>query len=178
MARWFEFEAAAPGLAAVARERFEASGVVMLGTLRRDGSPRISPVEFAFFDGDFWIGMMWQSRKARDLLRDPRFAVHSSVVSKAGDTGDVKLYGAAVDEPDPARRAAFTDHVFATSGFRPEEPYHAFVLDVREASYVRFGDDAAAVMAGRLAGGTTRVREVQTRDGSFLLGSWKREAES
>ena len=49
----------------------------MLGTLRADGSPRISPCEVDLVDGRLCFGMMWQSHKALDLLRDPRLAVHS-----------------------------------------------------------------------------------------------------
>jgi hypothetical protein len=40
--------------------------------------------------------MMWQSRKALDLLRDPRCVVHSTVTDRAGTEGDVKVYGRAV----------------------------------------------------------------------------------
>ena len=44
MASWGEFEAAEADLAALGRRRLEEPGVVLVGTLRRDGWPRISPV--------------------------------------------------------------------------------------------------------------------------------------
>ena len=44
---WDQFAARAPELAALAQERFEKSGVCLIGTLRRDGSPRISPMTSA-----------------------------------------------------------------------------------------------------------------------------------
>lgn len=43
--RWDEFEQACPEIAGIARERFERDELVMVGTLRKDGSPRVSPNE-------------------------------------------------------------------------------------------------------------------------------------
>ncbi len=39
--------------------------------------------------------MMWQSRKAIDLLRDARLTVVTPRADKDGADGDVKLYGTA-----------------------------------------------------------------------------------
>jgi hypothetical protein len=41
--RWSEFEVACPEIADLARERSEKDQIVLVGTIRRDGSPRISP---------------------------------------------------------------------------------------------------------------------------------------
>ena len=76
---WEEFKRADPELAALGEERIEATGLVLLGTLRKNGFPRISPVEPLLTMGRLYLGMMWQSRKALDLLRDPRCTVHSTV---------------------------------------------------------------------------------------------------
>ena len=43
--RWHEFAAQCPELAELAAARFGADQLVLLGTLRPDGSPRISAVE-------------------------------------------------------------------------------------------------------------------------------------
>jgi hypothetical protein len=45
---WAEFDRAAPELAGYFRERIQADQVILLGTIRKDGSPRISPVESHF----------------------------------------------------------------------------------------------------------------------------------
>src|SRR5207237_6827688 len=90
---WDAFAEEAPELARLGRERFERTGVCLIGTLRADGSPRISPIEPYVVRGELLLGMMWQSRKARDLLRDPRIVVHSAVSNKDGTEGDFKLYG-------------------------------------------------------------------------------------
>ena len=85
--RWSEFATEAPDLAALGRERFARAGIMLVGTIRKDGTPRISPVEHYEVEGHLMLGMMWQSFKARDLLRDPRCLVHSVVTSRAGDRG-------------------------------------------------------------------------------------------
>jgi hypothetical protein len=43
--RWEQFARAAPELAAVARSSFVTTRLALLGTLRSDGFPRISPIE-------------------------------------------------------------------------------------------------------------------------------------
>jgi general stress protein 26 len=144
--RWDEFVAACPDIATLAEERFQRHELVMLGTVRADGSPRISPCEVDFSGGDLYLGMMWRSRKALDLIRDPRVTVHSVTCNKEGTDGDVKLYGRANDVTDPVVRATYREAVRARTGWAPEEPnYHAFALDVQRASYIVFGRDRRAL---------------------------------
>lgn len=76
-----------PELAEIGRRRLEERHVCLIGTLRADGSPRISPVEPYLVAGDLVIGMMAGSRKAADLLRDPRLVVHSTVTRWEADEG-------------------------------------------------------------------------------------------
>jgi hypothetical protein len=90
--------------------------------------------------------MMWQSKKALDLLRDPRLVVHSVPADRLNPEGDVKVYGRAVDEPDPQVRSAFADAIGARIDWRPPEPYHLFSLDVESAAYVVFGEKGHALM--------------------------------
>ena len=90
--------------------------------------------------------MMWRSRKALDLLREPRIVVHSVTSNKDGTDGDVKLYGRIVDEQDPEVRSAFRDAIRTRIDWAPDEPnYHCFSVDVEQAGYIRFGDDKAAL---------------------------------
>jgi hypothetical protein len=137
-----EFAAACPAIAGLARVRFTQDQLVMVGTLRKDGWPRISPCEVDFAAGELFLGMMWQSMKALDLLRDPRLVVHSVTCNKEGTDGDIKLYGRARDIQDPALRPAFQDAIRARIDWAPDEPeYHLFALDVERASYVKFGGE-------------------------------------
>lgn len=143
--RWDAFERACPQIATLARERFATDEVLMLGTVRADGTPRLSPCEIDLAADRILFGMMWRSRKALDLLRDPRLVVHSVPKTRMNPGGDVKLSGLAVDEQDPEVRVRYREAIRARIDWAPDEPgFHLFSLDVREAAYVRFGDDSVA----------------------------------
>jgi hypothetical protein len=140
--RWEEFAAACPELASLGEERLRARELCLLGTLRKNGYPRISPVEPEFVDGELMLGMMWQSPKALDLLRDPRCVVHSVVSSREGTEGDFKLYAEAHDVQEPASRQRYRETIKARIDWEPEEPnYHLFALDVDSAGFVVFGEN-------------------------------------
>ena len=113
MARWAEIAAAEPEFAARVQELFDAHRHKVLATLRRDGSPRVSGIEVAFSDGEVWIGSMPGSRKAADLARDPRLALHCTSDDPPADpttwAGDAKLAGRAVVVDDPQRLKSMSD---------------------------------------------------------------------
>ncbi|GAB3343739.1 pyridoxamine 5'-phosphate oxidase family protein [Micromonospora halotolerans] len=48
---------------------------VWLCTLRRDGSPHVTPVWFVYADGVWWIGCDGRSVKARNVAADPRVSL-------------------------------------------------------------------------------------------------------
>src|SRR6184192_4184385 len=134
-----EFAEAAPELAALGEERLRGRELCLVGTLRANGSPRISPVEPEFVDGELMLGMMWRSPKALDLLRDPRCVIHSVVSDRHGTEGDFKLYGKAVDVHDPERRAAYRATVRARIEWEPSEPtFHCFAVDIESAGFMIF----------------------------------------
>jgi hypothetical protein len=137
--RWDEFTQAAPELAALGEERLRRRELCLVGTLRRNGWPRITPVEPDFVDGQLMLGMMWRSPKALDLLRDPRLVVHSVVSRREGDEGDFKLYARAVQVDDPAVRSRYRETIKDRIGWEPEEPnYHLFAIEVESAGFVTF----------------------------------------
>src|SRR5688500_10194826 len=103
MPTWTDFETAAPELAAAGRERVDAHTHKTIATIRRDGSPRISGTETTFRDGELWIGWMWQALKAKDLQRDPRFALHSGSDEPDDWKGDAKLSGEVEEITDAER---------------------------------------------------------------------------
>lgn len=118
-----------------------ANGILLLGTIRADGRPRISPCEAYVVDGDMLLGMMWQSRKALDLLRDPRVTMATVQTDREPNFGDLKLYGSVVDVPEPGRRQAYSDALHAAIGWRPSEPYHLFAVDIESAGFISFAGD-------------------------------------
>lgn len=145
MAAWTEVAASAPAFAEAVQARFDAHRHKVLATLRRDGSPRISGIEAGFGDGQLWLGMMEGSRKARDLQRDPRLALHSPSEDPPDDPtaweGDAKLSGRAVEVTDPDRIAAALQAMGA-AGEGPPQPMHLFRVDIGEVVLVKVGDPA------------------------------------
>ena len=140
--RWDVFAKRCPELAKLGEERLRARELCLVGTLRRNGYPRISPVEPDFVDGELMLGMMWRSPKALDLLRDPRCVVHSVVSDREGTEGDFKLYGRAVDVPEPERRGRYRQTIKERLDWAPDEPnYHLFAIDVESAGFVIFGGE-------------------------------------
>ena len=140
--KWEEFQRSDPELAALGEERFDRTGLILLGTLRKNGWPRISPVEPLITDGQLYFGMMWQSRKALDLLRDPRCTVHSTISKREGTEGEFKVTGYAVDVQDLEARRRYGDALYEKIQFRPEEPeYHLFSVDIQSVAFVIIQDE-------------------------------------
>ena len=107
-------------------------------TIRPDGAPRLSPVVPFVSEGELWLSMMWQSRKAIDLLRDDRILLHSITTTRDGKEGEVKVRGRAVAVDDPATRARYRDEV-AVLGWQPEEPYfHLFRVEIGNVTVIRY----------------------------------------
>jgi hypothetical protein len=106
MASWTEVRREAADLAAAVEERFTARKHHTIATLRADGSPRISGIEVQFGGDEVTIGSMLGAVKARDLQRDPRFALHSATVDPPDDPsawpGEAKLAGRVVETGEQA----------------------------------------------------------------------------
>lgn len=140
--RWAEVEAQQPRLAAVGLEKLGAPGVVLVGTVRRDGSPRVTPVEPFFWEGELWLTMGLGSWKARDLMHDPRVLVHSVVTSPDGRAGEVKLRGRAILEESAGVNERVAAAVAGAKDYAPVPgKFHLFRVDVEEIAFVRWGDD-------------------------------------
>ena len=141
MLPWAAVVDVAPHLAASVRGRFDAAGLGLLATLRADGSPRISGVE-PLFDAELWLGMMPRSRKAADLLRDPRLCLHSGTADKEVRDGDAKVCGRAVPVTDEGEIAAFRARFAAHAGMEPPPgPMDLFRVAVTEMSFLRPAGD-------------------------------------
>ena len=160
MASWSDVTTAAPELAPLIRGRFDAYGLGLLATLRADGSPRISGLEPLFAGGQLWLGMMPGSRKALDLLRDPRFALHSATIDKQVTEGDAKIAGraVAVEEDDEATFGSFRQAFEAHSGYPPPPgPFALYRADVTEISMVKPEGDHLNIDLWREGAPVTRV---------------------
>jgi len=129
MASWQEFCNDAPDLAARVQAAFERNRHMTMATVRRDGSPRISGTEIQFDDAEVRIGSMAGARKALDLLRDPRVAIHGPTSDPPDEpkewVGEAKLAGRAVAVPNDD----------------PDDDSHAFRIDVDEVVFTHLNDE-------------------------------------
>ena len=138
MARWQDIADSDPDFASELRRRIDAHVHKTIATLRADGSPRISGIETFEADGDLWFGSMPNARKAVDLQRDPRFALHSGSIDPPGWEGDAKLSGRAEEITEPDRRLA----IFRTRGSDPPSPdAHLFRADIEDAVLIGLNDE-------------------------------------
>ncbi len=103
---WADFEQDASDLAQRVRARMESHRHVVMGTLRRDGSPRLSGMEAPIRSGHLWLAMTPGSLKASDLRHDPRFALHSAPDSERLPDGDARIAGI-VAVADSTQQAEF-----------------------------------------------------------------------
>ncbi len=126
IATWGAFADGAPRFAERVRERFAANLHHIIGTVRTDGSPRLSGTEVDIGAAAITIGMMPGSRKLEDVRRDPRVEVHSAPLEDDLAGGDAKLTGRLVERAQPP-----AGHPDASS----------FELLLERVSLVRVADD-------------------------------------
>lgn len=107
MSTWAEFAEQAPQIAEHGRAVWQRSGLMFLGTVRRDGSPRVHPVVPILAGGCLGVAIAEWSPKWKDLARDPRCVLHG-----LPGTGDDEFVLRATTKPalDRARFVAAAKH--------------------------------------------------------------------
>ena len=144
MSDWAQVEAEAPELAAAVRACFDVRKHCTMATLRADGGPRISGTEVQWDDGALWVGSMAGARKARDLQRDARVAVHSGTVDppegrESEWAGEAKVAGVAVEVPT-------------------EDGSHRFRIDLHEVVHTKVDGDALLITSWHVGRGVEQQR--------------------
>jgi len=128
MATWGDVCRDGPDFAARVQAAFTRNRHMTLATVRRDGAPRISGTEIQFEGDDVRIGMMPGSRKLRDVLRDPRVAIHGPTADPPDENrdwvGEAKIAGRAVEVP----------------GDDAEHEGYGFRIDVAEVVFTHLND--------------------------------------
>lgn len=160
MSTWQEFLQAAPQIGSVFSRRLAACGsLAFLGTIRRDGSPRISPMEPRPHAGQLCIVGMPGTRKFDDLARDPRFTLHTASADPQLTDGDAKISGSVRELPDVDFHRGFAEQLFADTGFdiRDEIFPHFYVADITQASSVQIVDGEHLDITLWAEGGPERV---------------------
>ena len=138
---WMDVRREHPRLADIGEDRLLQPGVVLVATIRRDGTPRVSPVEPLLMDGELWLSMLYGSTKARDLQRDPRILVHSVVCSRDGSSGEFKVRGRAREVLDEPTQCRYAGEVAQRLGWDPTPGrFHLFTVDISDITYIRFVD--------------------------------------
>ena len=88
-------------------------------------------------EGGLYLGMMWRSRKALDLLHDPRLVLHSTICSSTGSEVEISLTGLAVEVHEPSLRGRYVRAVAERSAW-PESRFHLFAVDIHAAGMVTY----------------------------------------
>lgn len=147
MVTWQDFVDAAPELAAVVEARLREHRHHVMATLKRDGAPRLSGTEVAIDDGELVLGMMAGSRRAADLRRDPRVALHSQ----------------GIDPPEGDDHSAWPGEAKVAGTARTLAPMDdgsdRFAIDIDEVVLTRIGTPADHLVIERWTpgGGLTRT---------------------
>ncbi len=149
---WRDLEAGAPEIARLAREQLGARRVALLGTIRPDGWPRISPVEPFFIADELVFGLM-PTPKLDDLRRDPRCVLHGPVADASGSEPEVKLTGRAVETRSDVIRGA--DGTWWAD--RTDDVAVIFTLLIEEATVVRWAPDFERMRVSRWRRGASAV---------------------
>lgn len=157
--RWTNFARLEPNLAELGRAKLGAPGVVLVGTIRHDGSPRLSPVEPLFWKSDLWLSLGWHTRKAADLQRDARILVHSIVTGREGDAGEYKVRGQALRENDLAMHRDYAQTVKDELGWQPVPgKSHLVRVDVEDVTFIRWDSATNDQYVSRWPAGAEYVR--------------------
>ena len=138
MASFADVENVEPDLANRVRAILSSTTNAVLGTIRRDGSPRLSGADPYFHDGHLRIWSMPHARKGQDMRRDPRVMVHSipwdsrKLRVGAADVGqaDAKVSGTAVLTSDAGELSAFRDWLRSERGIEPPPDWDLFTIDL------------------------------------------------
>jgi hypothetical protein len=125
MVAWADVLRDSPDFGQRVEEALRRNKHLTMATLRADGSPRISGTELEVSEGELFIGSMSRARKALDLLRDPRVALHGPTSDPPDDPkawiGEAKVAGEAIELPT-------------------DDDSHRFRIDVREVVLTHLND--------------------------------------
>lgn len=132
-----------------------------LTTINEDGSPHVTPVGAIWLEGKYWFQTGEGTRKARNVLRDPRCSISVSTLH-----ADVVIEGEATRVTDPATVARVAE-TWADNGWpaEPDEsgtgitaPFNAPAVGPPPWNVYQVDPRSAVVALGVDPGGLTRFR--------------------
>jgi hypothetical protein len=125
---WKALEESNPELAEFGLDRF-SNGLAYLGTIAKNGSPRVHPVTPIIGQGRLFLFMEPTSPKGYDLRRGSRYALHSTVEDVEGRGGEFLITGSGIFIEDAETRAL----AVKLSSYNPAKRYILFELRVDSA---------------------------------------------
>jgi hypothetical protein len=157
VATWAQLEREAPDVAEVAARLWPGQmalhrdmalpegaawfAISYLGTVRRDGGPRVHPFCPILADGRLFAAIPRSSPKGRDLRRDPRCVIHAM---PGADDDELSIRAMACEvSGDPSRRAALREAVDRTGVGGMIESVRCdplFEFDLRQVDTARWVD--------------------------------------
>lgn len=166
MASFEELHTAEPALAERVQAILTSATNAVIGTISRDGTPRLSGADPHFHGRDLYVWSMPGARKGDDLRRDPRIAVHSipwdsrKVRDGADDVGlaDAKVIGRAQLVTDDGEYAAFRDWLSARRGGEQPADWDLFRVDIDTVAVVYVDDGRLAIDRWSASGGRRTTR--------------------
>jgi len=136
LATWGDLAREAPELAAAGERLLRTFTLAFLATVRADGGPRLHPVTVTLHDGRLYAFLVSGTPKRSDLLRDPRYALHSfpshpggTVASYVDD--ELVVFGTA----RPHRDAELRSHVAGVHNDTVHEGDLLFGLELDRAQH-------------------------------------------
>lgn len=134
---WKALEESNPELAEYGLGRF-SNGVAYLGTVTKDGAPRVHPVTPIIGEGRLFLFMEPTSPKGYDLRRGSRYALHSTVEDVEGGGGEFLVSGNGRLVEDAETRVL----AVRLSSYHPADRYILFELSVDGAlGFIYKGDE-------------------------------------
>jgi hypothetical protein len=132
---WGQFEVSAPAMARFGAQRM-SDRVMYIGTVRRNGYPRVHPFSPFVSSGHLFAFMEPTSPKAHDLERGGPYTIHSLVRDWNGTEGEFSITGKAAPVQDPEARS------LAASGcpYTPKARYVCFEFLIEECMTIHYVD--------------------------------------
>lgn len=156
--RWSEIPARQPALGAAADRLLIEPGVLLAGTIRRDGTARISGAEPLVLDGDLWLSMMSDSAKCRDLARDPR-VVLNSIITSPSPPAEIKVRGTARTVTERDQQERYAAAVAEQIGWQPVAgQFTLFIVEVTDLTYIGSEPGTGAQHVARWPPGEEYIR--------------------
>jgi hypothetical protein len=132
MATWARFADHEHDIAVLGERIFSKYGIAYIGTVRQDGSPRVTPVTPVIIDGHLYLGLMPDSPKKRDVDRDERCVIHGL---PGPNDAEISVRGVARPLDSAEVETLFAK---APPSIRLAEDACMYELDIVQVNYTKF----------------------------------------